>query len=106
SAAGAAPEGSAPPLRRGLRVPASAPARWCRCRRRIRGRTCGGSECGGTVPNPWLIPRDELVQVEKHAAQLHPTGGFGLRHAFQLIGKEGGHGLWVGREPAAAIVEI
>ena len=55
---------------------------------------------------PWLIPRNELVQVEEHAAQLHPGGGFGLRHAFQLVGKERRHGFGFGREVAAGIVEI
>src|SRR5665811_2265852 len=54
----------------------------------------------------WLIPRDELVQVEEHAAQRDPGGGFGLRHAFQSIGEEGGHGPRVGEQPAAGFVEI
>ena len=43
--------------------------------------TCGGSEFYETVPGPWLIPRNELVQVQEHTAQLHPGGGFGLWHA-------------------------
>ena len=38
-----------PRRRRGRPVPAAAPARWCRCRRRTRGRSCGGSEFCGTV---------------------------------------------------------
>ena len=56
---------------------------------------CAGSEFCGTVRDPCLIPCDEFVQVEQHAAQLHPGRGFGLRHAFDPVGEKRGHSLRV-----------
>ncbi len=52
------------------------------------------------------FPRDEFVQVEQHAAQLHPRRRLQLRHAFDAVRKQRCHRFRLLFEPVQRLVEI